>query len=107
MNTNKYTNGPWIIADETGHITPPASLGFDPEPSFMIATSDGGDGTLMTTRTWIGATPSYGNGEANARLMAAAPEMLEALVELVERGNTLPIAVAAIAKATGKPEEEK
>ncbi len=46
------------------------------------------------------------NWESNARLIAACPDLLEALVEMVEiaeaQGHLVPRARAAIAKATGE-----
>lgn len=51
---------------------------------------------------------AYVSTEADARLIAAAPELLRVLVSLLEHGNSAPgplwgEASAAIAKATGEP----
>lgn len=56
---------------------------------------------------YVGDAGEPGDGEANARLAAAAPELLEALQAIVEnQGNLFPTdwanARAAIAKATGQ-----
>lgn len=89
---NAHTPGPWhddcdgggwYICREDGEF-----LGFINPPDF-----------------W--EEPHYTNAEAdaNARLMAAAPELLEALKALVERGTDSPEHIAAeraIAKATGE-----
>jgi hypothetical protein len=53
--------------------------------------------------------PASEGGEANARLIAAAPDMIEALIKIVELGEGISdpteeveIAKRAIEKATGK-----
>jgi len=66
--------------------------------------------TLATVYLTAKGRPAHGEGEANARLMAAAPELLASLREMIEcygsddGGGPIPIierARAAIAKATG------
>lgn len=60
---------------------------------------------------WLGEAPWSDETSANARLIAAAPDMLEALKECLEAfaalgiDATLPVlhARAAIAKAKGQP----
>ena len=93
---SKYTPGPWV-ADRVrvGYSVMDAKcLGYVVQPS----DDEGRYGTIMT--------------EANARLIAAAPELLEALMELVdeaEMGGSSRAqwdamrdrARAAITKATG------
>jgi hypothetical protein len=56
--------------------------------------------------------PRSSTGEANARLIAAAPEMLEALEELYSRlkfrePEIAEIAEEAIAKAEGRPTDQE
>jgi hypothetical protein len=80
----KHTPGPWVSK-------PTASLG----PQYAVYTeSDGHD---------IAIVYDHGNTEANARLIAAAPELYSALKQLVEtpevRMEDMQSARAAIAKA--------
>ena len=98
-NRPKHTPGPWVIerVDKQyydSHTGQPSST-----LSWMNIDSGG--------RTVASAHSFTENMEANARLIAAAPEMLEALQE-IERGvSTLDaarIAAKAIAKATGGEE---
>lgn len=94
----KHTPGPWKWG---GHY----------------AAMTGGNGEeVFTTEPYEGMWLSYGDSQdANARLVAAAPELLEALatfveicdsappIELVQRiGDLVSPARAAIAKATGE-----
>ncbi len=90
MTTN-HTPGPWYV---TGRLT-----------RYVEARIDGG---LIQEVAACGPTEADGgygpHQEANARLIAAAPDLLEALEMLIEFPNTGPAtstARAAIAKATG------
>ena len=80
---NEYTPGPWDCRQWDG-------------PQWIV-TSEGPQHFLATT---VG-----GNDEANARLIAAAPELLEALQEYVnsdpEHGKFWENCQALIAKAVG------
>lgn len=85
----RYTPGPWVTADGYGPI-------------------EGGTAVQSThdSNLICSCTGYYGRdgAQANARLIAAAPELLEALQMLLEFPNTGPAtsaARAAIAKATG------
>jgi hypothetical protein len=99
--TTKHTPGPWTYEQETKTIrSVPAN--------YWIATIDSYDGAI--------------NNAANAALIAAAPELLEALKEIVARysnlerlyfeaiklnespdtNGTIVRALSAIAKAEGK-----
>jgi hypothetical protein len=91
-----YTPGPWQIAENLvgdGHWTIQGSDG-----KFVVAPDDG---------SWIRSFRSSAELEANARLIAAAPDLLEALV-IAETclGDTIEgdKARAAIAKAKGEGE---
>ena len=103
MNT-KHTPGPWIYGPETW----PDCTRIDSEGGRVIA--------AVRTReitSWEKSHPIYSwsyEGAANACLIAAAPELLEALSGLLkavergvlpESGSAQDAARAAIAKATG------
>lgn len=82
MNEFKGTSGPWVVGGNEGNKL---SVNADP---YFVALVDEGD-----------------SQEANARLIAAAPELLEALLDLEDRAcvyvNTSK-AKDAIAKALGE-----
>ncbi|MDI7005094.1 hypothetical protein [Pseudomonas aeruginosa] len=88
MSKHSYTPGPWDYWS-----------GYNPvdELEAQITTEDG-DIVIASYNRQIP------EGEANAKLLAAAPELLEALVALVECEQTTPelweAARAAIAKST-------
>ncbi|EOK5389641.1 hypothetical protein ACM6SQ_004690 [Pseudomonas aeruginosa] len=88
MSKQSYTPGPWDYWS-----------GYNPvdELEAQITTEDG-DIVIASYNRQIP------EGEANAKLLAAAPDLLEALVALVECEQTTPelweAARAAIAKAT-------
>jgi hypothetical protein len=103
MNDTKFTPGPWAAIEiEEGlfHIHSPKGERHNPVPVAVIDHHrDGHEATRTVT------TP------ANAHLIAAAPDMYEALKVMVERfsyiegtqhGHILESARAAIAKAEGK-----
>lgn len=93
----EHTPGPW-------HVTA------GPYPREIRAD----DGPFIASVYDLGVT--YGERNANARLLAAAPELLDALKEAADwiatHGDTLPasamklsaVLTAAIAKATAKAE---
>ncbi|WP_223482337.1 hypothetical protein [Stenotrophomonas sp. OVS01A] len=106
--SSKHTPGPWEVAEEDGElfvqvVNQPASC----HPMFdryrIIHGYVGGDPTENPT-------PDLGTPEANARLIAAAPELLEAAlstIDTIEGGPTqvadaITALRAAIAKATGE-----
>ncbi|MGK7164935.1 hypothetical protein ACSOT0_20415 [Pseudomonas aeruginosa] len=88
MGKQSYTPGPWDYWS-----------GYNPvdELEAQITTEDGDIVIASYNRQIL-------EGEANAKLLAAAPELLEALVALVECEQTTPelweAARAAIAKST-------
>lgn len=99
----KNTPGPWVI---TSH-RPPYSEGNDfPGVGISIPSAE------LTSGIHEDAIEVWGeNSEANARLIAAAPELLEALIAVDDFIRGKPEAVepfgivrAAIAKATGGQE---
>jgi hypothetical protein len=92
MNT-QHTPAPWKVNEELD--------------SYVI--SDCSEEGLFISRVW----KHWHNSEANARLIAAAPELLEALENLMEwcawnvnvaHFPEYDIAFKVIAKATGKKE---
>lgn len=100
--SSKHTPGPWVVT---------------PHPETHVDVF--GVGEIMDDKQMqygLSHTICYQNAEANARLIAAAPELLEALIrleaELVEDKygdcyepspfENLALARAAIAKATGE-----
>ena len=84
---SKYTKGPWAV--------------YVNAPSDIVIRKMSKDGYELCS------IASVSSGHANARLIATAPELLEALKVLVENGGIGPEqmfhdARAAIAKATGE-----
>lgn len=106
MNTKQYTPGPWTLT--TVHT--PCGI------CHKIGEFPGQYPDDRPRSAWLYADfPSRGNSadeelEANARLIAAAPELLEALQEIADCGAEawgedrpcVRIARDAIAKATGE-----
>jgi len=92
-HTPGHTPGPWKVDKELNSF----------RGQWLIAIDVGDRGRGMAVSETIGGT---GDERANARLIAAAPELLEALKEIesatVEGGNINGIAKKAIAKATGE-----
>jgi len=96
--TSKHTPGPWAVHD---HPTDPYQYGHH------VTTEDGL--TICSVTYQLPVNTPHGVEEAtrvaNARLIAAAPELLEALQTLVDavdpESTGWSEAVAAIAKATG------
>ena len=95
--TTKHTPGPWEKADGTDGITRGIRGWHGPERVNVI--------------NWNGISRATSvTGQANARLIAAAPDLLEALQWVVLRteeggypdGKCLKEARTAIAKATGE-----
>jgi hypothetical protein len=100
MEQAKYTPGPWCRATDMGQV---GSIEF-------------ADGTVIAQAQQLPGDPFHAQRNANARLIAAAPEMLEALIlleaEMVLSGNAesrdygwkpaIEQTRAAILKATGE-----
>jgi len=84
--SNGHTPGPWSI---------------DKEERWVIHEPEGKSGTLVVPEIYLDDDEAI----ANARLIASAPDLLEALECLLEMGHTKAgdLARAAIAKARGTP----
>jgi len=106
-----HTPGPWIVGTLTGHNAnivygPPSSPDDYSEDSICSVY-----GLPMHTKIENVDPSRWSTGLANARLIAAAPELLESLqrilAQLDKTGAIKVIAVdsalRAIAKATGEP----
>lgn len=96
MNT-KHTPGPWCLD--------PLQLGTVGD----ICTLDGTPIAQAQMRQPMAAGKPDDERQANARLIAAAPDLLDALRDMVSDRNqlseaTVSFAKAAIAKATGEEE---
>lgn len=95
----QHTPGPWALASSgancfTVHADDSASIVAYTMPRFKVSKGHA-EPTSPSEEDW-----------ANARLIAAAPELLEALEAIVAESDKLPehqfqLAVAAIAKAKG------
>lgn len=115
METTKHTPGPWRIETWNYDKATP------PREALMVQTDR--DAVAEVCNIWQNANEVErrdveAEKQANARLIAAAPALLAALVELIEQlegigipdwhgaeGLSLTQARAAIAKATGKEVE--
>jgi hypothetical protein len=105
MTKAKHTPGPWRIGDEEAELY---IEGHAPISTVKRRGKGQWDGLAQVATIIDGNLDA--TGVANAQLIAAAPELLEALqnfiMTLTEHGEIFPphvgIAKAAIAKATGK-----
>lgn len=99
MSESKHTPGPWTrypcnLEKYSQVITAKGAM-------VQIAVTTPGrlvNGTVAMTKAVYGDRMTYGPGEettANARLIAAAPALYEALAALVERGTDSPEHMAA------------
>ena len=106
--TTEHTPGPWALGHENGH-------GFDvvheiaPNCGHLLIVSE-----CHTQKSYLGHEIDRDAAQANARLIAAAPELLEALETLAAYANgrfgrnpygipEYKTALQAIAKAKGLP----
>lgn len=103
MNTVKYTLGPWRYINESD---------MTPEEPFWIGAEHPTCGFVShaVVRSGCSESDELGDLEANARLIAAAPELLDALTAFMSNAGLSDIdrddsrfdrARAAIAKAVG------
>ena len=101
MSANKFTPGPWTVAD-------PEDLSY----TQVIVAASGTDDAEDVAEVSISRPDIHPNARANARLIAAAPELLDLLQKHLDwfEGKFLPVnesefiaaTRAAIAKARGE-----
>lgn len=92
MSDTKWTPGPWVVVD--GSLTGNISVN-----------SVDGDYYVATTHGWAGIDSDDDTCAANSHLIAAAPELYEALHNAVASGLPEVVrqeAVAALRKARGE-----
>lgn len=101
MSENRFTPGPWNWSHNSASDSSTACIGITPE------TEGGYRGSVADLQSCehINGTTMQ-ETEANARLIAAAPDLLAAIQTLVSNGGIGPESMfhdarAAIAKATG------
>lgn len=93
MKTQTHTRGPWKIGPSGGTLTHHESC--EPTPSIILP----GSGAVVAQ---VGCGWADDQEIANARLIAAAPELLAALEDVVDRFNTETRAQARAAIAAAK-----
>lgn len=91
---NKHTPGPWFV---------------DHKSPFLVRAGDDIDGRHIAHIGPANYTPRFDVDEPNAKLIAAAPDLLEALSEIINDGGKFVMtnethrkARAAIARAIGE-----
>jgi hypothetical protein len=99
INSNdqgKHTQGPWEVTSAN-------------RPFEYLEVMGSQDGRIVCGMEWTDNASTQARHEANARLIAAAPELLEALKEIVDSlkdtpvySHSLAVALATIAKAEGR-----
>jgi hypothetical protein len=99
MSEAKHTKGPWVLK---------LSKGLYPYQVHAPNGNRGPGGIVDVTRWGAFCMPSSAEGQVNARLIAAAPELLDVLVSFTRspyvkanHPKKYAAALAAIAKATG------
>ena len=110
--THKYTLGPWIGPDENGKFNSNHQWSASNENTSSSESApvwaDGKVIALVVHSSNSFSIEGHPSVTANARLIASAPELLDALQNIIENGlSTSKIAAgkAAIAKATGETTE--
>lgn len=109
--TSKHTPGPWRVEESTTLIWGRC----DPDDKTTYGMGIPVAEVRLGSTRWNGPTIGWNEAEANARLIAAAPEMLEALAKMVceydawsgfnddgFEDETISEARAALAKARGE-----
>ena len=113
---SKHTPGPWQVIDRRidgdGDAVPRYILGGVMDIQICLMESQTVANAILFSSSWSKFAKSEMQ-EANARLIASAPDLLEALQSLIHNdggslafsaGNPVCVAArAAIAKATGEP----
>ena len=98
MSGARHTPGPWHWPHDSNHLCP---VNLDPEKSSVseILYAEGGYG-FLGSRT----SDTLAELDANRRLIAAAPDLLEFAQEVRRSGDTrlASMAIALIAKAEGQ-----
>jgi hypothetical protein len=111
MDKPGYTPGPWIVTDERAMCR---------ELWINVLHPDVGTVSLAAVRPGCDAANELGDTEANARLIAAAPEMFEALKDTLRILDAVRLSAglgkgqvermdrarAALSKATGGSHEQ-
>lgn len=92
--TTKHTPGPWIGAG-------PSFGGPLPRYTTEIITESEDENGEVRSICELPVAHHDDENEANARLIAAAPELLAALQAFIDGGYDRETAITAIAKATG------
>jgi len=105
---SRHTRGPWTVEELTAAQTEP---GEGPQTVVVaFADEDGKEGAILATvnRWSVGNDPPTQESQANARLMAAAPDLLASCRAAIRLYNGLGITaeevrmlVAAVVKAEG------
>jgi hypothetical protein len=95
------------MADQAQHSPGPWAIRTQPVEGTRVEVTDAEGHWVADARAWNGRGPKIATQEANAHLIAAAPELLEALREIdrlaskVGRDAITKLARAAIAKTQG------
>ena len=109
MSETKHTPGPWAVSIGPPRVAPKKT---------RIIPGDNRDFIIATAETGVYGPPKVGEDEANARLISAAPELLEALKAVIldvsvpksdhpwaiQQRKAHEMAAAAIRKAEGNAE---
>lgn len=115
--TVEHTPGPWRVERGTTLVWGDCTITDDHPDHLGVPVAD-----AQLARAWAKGEPTYERAEANARLIAAAPELLEVLKAYVaweveymtinnlgdpEKQHNVKWARAVIAKATGLKTAER
>jgi len=90
MNDKKHTPGPWEVRADPSH--------YDSFTTVVAGSGEQRKGMLRELIVEIGGWAGIETAEANARLIAAAPDMLEALKSLLAFVNSLGMEFGGVSK---------